>query len=147
MKILCAWCGSPLGVTCTHCAAPLLATEYAGSTFQIDGAAMVCLNGETPLLYAQRTIDKMPVHHAMCAACEALTETDRSILITRRRETDPSIPDDRTLSRAVADLKEAFSHERATRQAPRPSKKRGPTTTHAAPPHAPEHHTKNHGVP
>lgn len=71
MKTVCAWCGSPIGINCDHCGAPLLSANYIGCTITTDTAAMMCLNGETPLVYTARAIEAMQTSHGLCKQCAA----------------------------------------------------------------------------
>lgn len=116
MKTICAWCGSTISVTCNHCGAPLLHTNYAGSTYSTQGAAMVCLNGLTPLIYSQFSIEAMEISHGICEPCSKLTNAERDALIVKRREADPRAPDNAALARISAEPHPGPAHERETRR-------------------------------
>ncbi len=92
MKIICAWCGSTIQVRCDHCAAPLIEANVIGGTFLAFGESMVCLNGEAPLIYPLRAIDEMKVSHGLCQQCADLTEDERDVLISKRREANKPNP-------------------------------------------------------
>ena len=78
MKTICARCAALISITCDHCGTPLLATGYAGSTF--DTGSMVCLSGQTPIVYSKSAIDAFPAAKAACPQCAALTDEDRANL-------------------------------------------------------------------
>jgi hypothetical protein len=138
VKILCAWCGSTIQVRCNHCNAPLVAASVLGGTFGFYGDAMICLNGETPVVFAPHSIEKMDKTYGLCDACAELPADERDALIKIRRTKDRSIPDDSTLSTLMQEIEAANKHERETRAINRqktkqelrpnePRKKRGPT--------------------
>jgi hypothetical protein len=78
MKTLCAWCGSTISINCDHCGSPLIAADYVGCTFTTDTKAMLCLNGQTPLVYSTTSILTMTTSHGLCQPCSKLTEEERA---------------------------------------------------------------------
>ncbi len=123
MKIICAWCGSAISINCNHCGAPLLATNYAGGTFEPD--AMVCLNGETPLIYTQGAIDRMEISHGLCQVCAGLDEAERDAMLRRRRDADARLPSAEDLDRIVEERETAAAHEASSRAARLPARPAG----------------------
>lgn len=141
MKNLCALCSATVSVTCDHCNAPLIATNTVGNNWLL-GAAMVCLNGITPVVYTNVAIAKMETVYAYCQNCAALPVENRERHLAKVRETNTAVPEDDRLIQNTARLGEHRAHEIETRHArrsnPRPpmllqlqerqdQKKRGPT--------------------
>jgi hypothetical protein len=149
VKTLCVSCGSTISVNCDHCGAPLLPTNLAHSTF-FDALThsddMVCLNGLTPIIYTQQTIDRTPINYALCETCKALPREEREALAAKRRLADPRLPSAADLDIIVAERDLATKHETETRGTDRTEvilhrhEKRGPTrvtrsaTTHVRKP-------------
>jgi DNA/RNA endonuclease G (NUC1) len=150
MKTICGYCGSPISITC-HCGAPLMPTDYVGSTF--DRGAMVCVNGETAQLYTLEAIERMQVSHGLCESCSNLTNNQRDALVLKRREADQELPTPADMNAQIAERQIGETHEQRTRRAYRaaihftahvprqpkfpadtrlPKNKRGPTATAAA---------------
>jgi hypothetical protein len=112
MRTLCAWCGGTISVTCTHCNVPLTHSTYAGT--YLDSGAMICLNGQSPIIYSPRAIETMETSHGMCPYCAALPPQTRDAQLAKRRAYDKQIPNDQALQNTIAE-------------------KRGPTQVPAAP--------------
>jgi hypothetical protein len=137
MKTICAWCGSTVSVNCNHCGAPLTVTSYVGSTFDTD--AMVCFNGQTPLIYSRQAIEAMPITHGICKNCRALPEETRDALLIERRRENKSLPNAGEQAEIIAAPQNP--HEAETRSGVRgilgknqpPAEQRGPTGVSAAP--------------
>jgi hypothetical protein len=86
VKTICAWCGKDIGSTCDHCNGKLLRAATLGGTLAFYGEALVCLNGETPIIYLQSALDAMPTSHGICNECLDLpSETRDAILLEHRR--------------------------------------------------------------
>jgi hypothetical protein len=144
VKIVCAWCGSTMQINC-HCGAPLLPTNYVGSTF--EHGTMVCFNGETALTYSRSAIEEMEKTYGICPTCKADSPEEREALIAIRRAKDRSIPDDHALAKILEEIERVNRHERETRRADRNHKKRGPTgVTRSATTHTPNDTGKKHGA-
>ncbi len=113
MRTICAWCGSPISITC-HCGAPLLPASQVGATFPVD--VMVCVNGESILTYSERAIEEMPVSHGMCTDCLAIDPEKRDAMLAERRAADKSIPDAEAIEQIENAQKNGNAHERSTRR-------------------------------
>jgi len=92
MKVLCAWCGSTIQIRCNHCNAPTIAANILGGSFGLYGDAMVCLNGETPVVFTQVAIDRMENTYGLCDPCAELPADQRDAMIKIRRAKDHEIP-------------------------------------------------------
>jgi hypothetical protein len=124
-------------VRCSHCNAPLIAANVLGGTFGFYGDAMICLNGETPIVFSQHSLEKIEKTYGLCEKCAALPKDEREAMIKIRRAADRSIPDDFRLSMLMQEIEAANKHERETRAHRRPQEKRGPTgVTRSATAHA-----------
>jgi len=126
MKVLCAWCGSTIQIRCNHCNAPTIAANILGGSFGLYGDAMVCLNGETPVVFTQIAIDRMEKTYGLCDRCAELPADQRDAMIKIRRAKDHEIPNDPNLNQLLLEIEATNTHERETRAHKPPHKKRGP---------------------
>jgi hypothetical protein len=137
MREICAWCGSTMQIRCSHCNAPLAAANVLGGSFGFYGDAMICLNGETPIVFSRHSLEKIEKTYGLCETCAALPKDEREAMIKIRRAADRSIPDDNAIARTMQEIESTNKHERETRAHRRPQEKRGPTgVTRSATPHA-----------
>jgi hypothetical protein len=153
MRKLCAACGSVVSITCDHCAAPMMAANYVGNTW-FHGAAMVCLNGMTPVVYSQASIDAMEKTHTLCKGCTQLDGGQLESMIEAHRQADPTVPTIDELRDILVREARAFIHETETRsglrtqrqlQTQEPARKRGPKGVPKEPTPPPPDNTKKDG--
>ena len=109
MRIICAWCAQLISTTCEHCNGVLISARALGGTFGFYGDCMICLNGETPIVYTQRTIEQMKPTHGICPACAELPREIRDALLAERRRQNPRLPSAADLDAIVREqrIKEA----------------------------------------
>jgi hypothetical protein len=112
VRILCAWCANTIKVLC-HCGAPLMPTDYIGSTFERN--SMVCVNGQTAITYSIRTIEAMPQAFVICDECQKLTQAERDRLVSAHRQFNKRVPTPAELETILAERQAADAHESETR--------------------------------
>jgi hypothetical protein len=121
VKTVCAWCGATIEVRCEHCGENLVTARAIGGTFGFYGDAMVCLNGETPVIYTEFALQRMNQTHGICESCSRLPSTERDARLTERRLA--LAPRERAALPSAADL-DVIADESRIAEA---TKKRGPT--------------------
>jgi hypothetical protein len=127
VRTLCAWCGSTIAVRCNHCNAPLATSNFLGGTFAFYRDAMICLNGETPLIYSADTVAHMEKTYGLCQPCQSIPADERDAMLKARRAIDKSIPNDTDLAAIAREIEITNRHEQETRRHRGPHEKRGPT--------------------
>jgi hypothetical protein len=116
VKTICAWCQKTIQVRCEHCNGVLIEARAIGGTFGFYGEAMICLNGETPIVYTDTAVRAMQTTHEICQDCAELPAEIRDGIIAARRAEKAKLP-------SAADL-DKIIEERRIKEA---TEKRGPT--------------------
>jgi hypothetical protein len=82
-----------MAIYCPHCNEQLAPADAPGSTFARQGSgAMVCLSGQTAVVYSKSAIEEMKETSGICPECRSVPEEDRANLILQLRSQKKGAP-------------------------------------------------------